>query len=359
MKLGVLFSGGKDSTYALYLAKKFSHEIACIITMDSQNKDSYMFHTPVDNVGYLAARMQLPLIKFSTQGKKEKELVDLKKAIKLAIKKYEIEGVVTGAVASTYQASRMQKICNELDIYCFNPLWQKNQIAFYGISLTTLLIKTSHLIDILETQGVSTAILYLEKLRQETSKASSQIINNTNINQAYLSLKSLHDYTHPKISGLISIINNQLSANKNSKIIVFVNFRDTINEILKELSKNKSIKPVALIGQKLGLKQKEQIQVIRDFENNRFNTLVCTSIGEEGLSISSLDIAVFYDSVPSAIRRIQRTGRVARIKPGKIIHLMAAGTKDVAYHWKSTNEEKKMKALLYKMQNKKEGQSTL
>src|SRR3989344_6705655 len=129
MKLASLFSGGKDSTYALYLAKKFSHEIACIITMDSQNKDSYMFHTPVDNVGYLAARMQLPLIKFSTQGKKEKELVDLKKAIKLAIKKYEIEGVVTGAVASTYQASRMQKICNELDIYCFNPLWQKNQIA--------------------------------------------------------------------------------------------------------------------------------------------------------------------------------------------------------------------------------------
>ena len=129
MKLASLFSGGKDSTYALYLAKKFSHEIACIITMDSQNKDSYMLHTPVDNVGYLAARMQLPLIKFSTQGKKEKELVDLKKAIKLAIKKYEIEGVVTGAVASTYQASRMQKICNELDIYCFNPLWQKNQIA--------------------------------------------------------------------------------------------------------------------------------------------------------------------------------------------------------------------------------------
>ena len=128
MKLAVLFSGGKDSTYALYLAKKFNHEIACLIAIDSKNKDSFMFHTPVNNVQQQANKMNLPLIKVSTAGKKEKELLDLKKAIQTAIKKYKIEGIVTGAVASTYQASRIQKICNELDIYCFNPLWQKNPV---------------------------------------------------------------------------------------------------------------------------------------------------------------------------------------------------------------------------------------
>lgn len=127
MNLAVLFSGGKDSTLALYKASK-EHEIACLITMDSQNKDSYMFHTPIDNVDELARRMQIPLIKIKTAGEKEKELVDLKKAIKKAIKEYKIGGIVTGAVASTYQASRIQKICNELDIYCFNPLWQKDQV---------------------------------------------------------------------------------------------------------------------------------------------------------------------------------------------------------------------------------------
>ncbi len=128
MKLAILFSGGKDSTYALYLAKKFNHEISCLITLVSKNKDSYMFHTPVDNVDILAEKMQLTLIKVTTAGKKEKELSDLKKAIQAAIKKYKIEGIITGTVASTYQSSRMQKICNELDIYCFNPLWQKSQI---------------------------------------------------------------------------------------------------------------------------------------------------------------------------------------------------------------------------------------
>ena len=127
MKLAVLFSGGKDSTFAMYKASK-EHEIACLITLDSKNKDSYMFHTPIDNVDSLAEKMQLPLIKIKTAGEKEKELSDLKKAVKKAIKEYKIEGIVTGAVASTYQASRIQKTCNELDIYCFNPLWQKDQI---------------------------------------------------------------------------------------------------------------------------------------------------------------------------------------------------------------------------------------
>ena len=127
MKLAVLFSGGKDSTFAMYKASE-QHEIACLITLDSKNKDSYMFHTPIDNVDSLAEKMQLPLIKIKTAGEKEKELSDLKKAVKKAIKEYKIEGIVTGAVASTYQASRIQKTCNELDIYCFNPLWQKDQV---------------------------------------------------------------------------------------------------------------------------------------------------------------------------------------------------------------------------------------
>src|SRR3989344_3316673 len=128
MKLAVLFSGGKDSTYALYLARRFNHEISCLVSLDSENKDSFMFHTPVDKVDSLAEKLNLPLIKQKTKGKKELELKDLKKAINVAIKKYKIEGIVPGAVASTYQASRIQKICNELDIYCFNPLWQKDQI---------------------------------------------------------------------------------------------------------------------------------------------------------------------------------------------------------------------------------------
>jgi ABC transporter with metal-binding/Fe-S-binding domain ATP-binding protein len=127
MKLGILFSGGKDSCYASYLAKQEGHEICCLISIVSENRDSYMFHTPfIEKVFLQAKEMRIPLIIVKTRGEKEHELVDLETAIKQAIKRYEIEGVVTGAIESVYQASRVQKICNKLKLECFNPLWQKN-----------------------------------------------------------------------------------------------------------------------------------------------------------------------------------------------------------------------------------------
>ncbi len=131
MKLGILFSGGKDSTYAAYLAKKQGNELACLITIRSENPDSYMFHTPsIVQTEKQAEAIGLPLVVASTKGEKEKELTDLKKAIADAKKKYHIEGIVTGALYSEYQASRIQKIANELSIKCINPLWHKDQIAY-------------------------------------------------------------------------------------------------------------------------------------------------------------------------------------------------------------------------------------
>jgi diphthine-ammonia ligase len=128
MNLAVLFSGGKDSCLATYLAKSQVHSISCLISIKSQNKESFMFHTPsINQVKKQAEIMKIPLIMIDTKGEKEKELLDLEKAIKQAIKKYKVEGVVTGAVESVYQASRIQVICNKLKIECFNPLWQKNQ----------------------------------------------------------------------------------------------------------------------------------------------------------------------------------------------------------------------------------------
>jgi len=127
MKTGILFSGGKDSCYAAFLAKKEGYEISCLIAIESQNKESYMFHTPfIDKVFLQASLMNIPLVYLKTKGEKEKELSDLEKAIKIAIKKYKINGIITGAMESIYQASRVQKICNKLNIECFNPLWQKN-----------------------------------------------------------------------------------------------------------------------------------------------------------------------------------------------------------------------------------------
>ena len=129
MRLGVLFSGGKDSTLALHMAAQ-KEEVACLITLISENKESYMFHTPNIDVSALqAVALGLPRVAKTTKGEKEKELVDLEEAIAQAAKEYQIEGVVTGAVESVYQAERVQRICNELGLWCFNPLWKHDQKA--------------------------------------------------------------------------------------------------------------------------------------------------------------------------------------------------------------------------------------
>ena len=129
MRLGVLFSGGKDSTLALHLAAQ-KEQAVCLITVVSKNKESYMFHTPnIDVTALQAQALGLPLVSVVTEGQKEEELADLEKAIMEAKEKYQIDGVVTGAVESVYQASRVQRICNRLDVWCFNPLWKHDQKA--------------------------------------------------------------------------------------------------------------------------------------------------------------------------------------------------------------------------------------
>jgi diphthine-ammonia ligase len=130
MKLAVLLSGGKDSLYACSLAMQ-KEEVACLITIVSRNEESYMFHTPNIRFARLQAEASgIPLIEYATDGVKEAELDDLKAAIREAQERYGIEGVVTGAILSVYQAARIQRICRELDIWCFNPLWHANQDAY-------------------------------------------------------------------------------------------------------------------------------------------------------------------------------------------------------------------------------------
>lgn len=125
MRLGVLFSGGKDSTFSAYLAQKAGHSIECLVSLFSANPHSFLFHTPnIHLTPLLAGAMNVSLVQVPTKGQKGQELKDLK-AVLLDLKKAgAIEGVVTGAVESTYQASRIQRVCFEVGLHCFNPLWK-------------------------------------------------------------------------------------------------------------------------------------------------------------------------------------------------------------------------------------------
>lgn len=128
MKLAVLFTGGKDSTYAIYLAQQQGHEITCLITISSANPDSYMFHTPAIELTSLQAEaLELPLVQGKTKGEKEKELIDLENTIVKARKKFYFAGLITGALFSEYQSSRIQKLCDKLGLKMISLLWHKAQ----------------------------------------------------------------------------------------------------------------------------------------------------------------------------------------------------------------------------------------
>jgi len=132
MKCGVLFSGGKDSVYATYIAKKSGYKISCLISIFSENPESYMFHTPsITKVKKQADVMNIPLITKETKGLKEDELKDLEFAVQKAKTEFGVEAIVTGAMESVYQKSRVEKICDNLDLKCFNPLWKKNPEEYW------------------------------------------------------------------------------------------------------------------------------------------------------------------------------------------------------------------------------------
>lgn len=130
MKVGALISGGKDGIAAAYKASK-EHELACLITLKSENPESYMFHIPnIELVKVQAEAMELPLVFIETEGIKEEELQDLKRAIEIAKEKYLIRGVVSGAIASNYQKERVDKICKELELSSIAPLWHANEFIY-------------------------------------------------------------------------------------------------------------------------------------------------------------------------------------------------------------------------------------
>jgi asparagine synthase (glutamine-hydrolysing) len=127
-KLCCLFSGGKDSVLALHIMKNMNYKIPCLISIISKNKDSYMYHTPNMNLIDLQAKaLDIPLIKINTTGKKEEELKALRKGLEIAKKKYNVNGVITGAIYSTYQRDRVESISDKLGLKVFSPLWHKPQ----------------------------------------------------------------------------------------------------------------------------------------------------------------------------------------------------------------------------------------
>ena len=229
-------------------------------------------------------------------------------------------------------------------------------------------IKLQHAIELLETQGLTALRAYLKKLREDRrTKSSRELMGDSRMRKViYLLVQAKESgMDHPKMEKLKELLTEQLKEKPSSKIIVFTNYRDTGRKIVEEL-REMGISAERFIGQTSksndrGMSQKQQRETLERFSQGEFSVLVATSVGEEGLDVPEVDLVVFYEPVPSAIRSIQRRGRTGRHRPGRVVVLMARGTRDEAYYWSAKRKEKAMFDVLKRVGEmvKKEKQASL
>jgi Fanconi anemia group M protein len=283
------------------------------------------------------------------------ELKEIRKFIEKAkeekIRKLMSWGILRSPMVNKTQIVRLQQ---ELARRRTGPSWR-------ALSYLAELMKIDHASLLLETQCLYSLQKYFEKMQTDANEKKTQAVARLMKDENFLNAIKLTDKAiadgleHPKIAALKELVEKELQ-NEEARIIVFAQIRDTITKIHDTLKNIQGCGPVEFIGQAKkkgkGLSQKEQIQIVNEFKMGFYNVLIATSIAEEGLDITETNAVIFYEPVPSAIRRIQRSGRTARTQSGKVIILMTKNTRDEAYYWVGHHKERKMTKILHDMQNK-------
>ncbi len=226
--------------------------------------------------------------------------------------------------------------------------------ALYGaVVLQAQAMSLTHAVDLLETQGAHSTSSFLSKLSTAKTKSSRGLARDGRVIEAQKLCSNLAKATqHPKQLRLRQLLSEDLQSNRDAKIIIFTQFRDTVETIVEDLNRLDGVRAVRFVGQAsrseedMGLSQDEQMQILRNFREGKHNVLVTTSIGEEGLHVPDVEHVIFYEAVPSEIRMIQRRGRTGRTKPGKTTVLITEGTVDEAYYWTSKRKEEQMRRNL-------------
>lgn len=217
---------------------------------------------------------------------------------------------------------------------------------YSAISRVATALKISQALELLETQGVTQAYEYMRGLENDDSKAAKRAVDHEKFSKARGMIEHLKKKgeEHPKIDKLRELVGDK---DKEEKAMIFTEYRASCDAIVEELN-SQGHRAVKFIGQQGddGMTQNKQADVLQAFEDGKYDVLVSTSIGEEGLDIPAVDYVIFYEPVPSGIRDIQRAGRTGRQESGKVFVLIAENTRDEGYYWSAHHKKKKMKKVL-------------
>lgn len=225
---------------------------------------------------------------------------------------------------------------------------------FAAMSAAGNALRASHALELIETQGIPALYKYLEeqlrKVKREGKTSIRKFLQMPQMQAVWEDTQDLFNQgeIHPKLDYLLQLVKHQLEEEVTSRILVFSNYRNTSKTLSEALNSLDAVSSQWFVGQASsrtdqGLKQREQIEILQQFKNGTLNVLVSTSVGEEGLDVAQCDLVIFYDVVPSATRLIQRSGRTGRARDGRVVILIAKGTRDEGYYWASQRRKDKLK----------------
>lgn len=301
-------------------------------------------------------------VKMSSELEKIKTHVD--KALKIRLKGLKNMGVIRTVSVNKLDILKARGRVQSAIARSVNP----KKECFQAISILSAVINIQHSQELIETQGVVTFNKYVARLRKKKTKAAKSLIQDPNFGKAIYLARAAekHGLEHPKLKKVTDIIKKELGQNgqtklqsdryvkdadqKSSKIMVFTQYRDSLEMIHQKLEKE-GIKSAKFFGQasrdgEKGLTQKEQKEIIKAFKIGEYDVLLSTSVAEEGIDIPAVDLVILYEPVPSEVRMIQRRGRTGRKRSGRVKVLITNGTRDEGYYWASVNKERRMKHQL-------------
>ncbi|KAL4993421.1 P-loop containing nucleoside triphosphate hydrolase protein [Aspergillus recurvatus] len=234
-------------------------------------------------------------------------------------------------------------------------------------AIFTVLASMAHGIDLLKYHGITPLYRHLHHFQSNTDgkkggKYQRQIVQDEHFKKLmnYLSpwTKNPEFIGHPKLEYLKQVVlNHFMDAGEDAheavgenrtgtRVMIFVHFRDSAEEVTRVLKRYEPmIRPHVFVGQSSakgseGMGQKTQLDIVQKFKKGTYNTIVATSIGEEGLDIGEVDLIVCYDSSASPIRMLQRMGRTGRKRAGKIVLLLMQGKEEENFLRAKDNYEK-------------------
>ena len=351
--LGLTASPGSDKSKIKEVCENLYIQNIVVKTEDDHDVKPYFNPVEIEWVS----------VKMSEELEKIRSYVD--KALKIRLKALKNMGIIRTVSVTKKDILKARGMVQGEIARTVDP----DKELFQAISILTAVINIQHAQELIETQGVSTFNKYISRLRKKKTKASKSLMRDDNFSRAMKLARDAekHGWEHPKLREITKIVKQELGSDdgqtklqsnrfadkddeSSSKIIVFTQFRDTLEMIYNKLE-SEGIKSVKFFGQatrdgEKGLTQKEQKAIIKSFRMGEYDVLISTSVAEEGIDIPAVDLVVLYEPVPSEVRMIQRRGRTGRKRTGKVKVLITNGTRDEGYYWSSVNKEVSMKNQL-------------